>query len=216
MKKAIQFIAVAAIGAVVAVSASPAEGEFSGFLGDYSKLAKETDATGDTVLRYISPSLKPGTYQKVLLDPVQYYPAPQPSPQVDERTLSDIRNYMDKALREKLGSKLALASEPGPGVARMRPAITSVVSKTPGLKPYELIPIGFLISTAKGRGKEAAIQLEVELVDSVTGERLGAAARSGVGAKLEGKDAKLKVDDLRPLLDKWIDTGATFVAERLK
>lgn len=38
----------------------------------------------------------------------------------------------------------------------------------------------------------------------------------GVGAKLEGQDAKLTLEHLRPLLDKGIDTGATFVAERLK
>jgi len=217
MKKAIQFIAVAAIGAAVAVSASAADGESSGFLGDYSKLAKEKDATGEEVLRYVNPSLKPGAYQKVLIDAVQFYPAPQPSPQVDEHTLNDIRNYMDKSLRDKLGSKLALASEPGPGVVRMRPAITAVSSKHQGLKPYEILPVGFIISRGiVGKAKEATIQLEIEAVDSMSGERLGAVVRKGVGAKLEGKDPKLTVDHLRPLLDKWNDTGATFVAERMK
>ena len=221
MSKAMQFIVVTAMGALVAASAiadqKSAGGEFSGFLGDYSKLSDEKDAAGEAVKRYVSPNLKPGAYQKVLIDAFQFYPAPKPSPQLSEQTLNDIRNYMDKALRHKLGSKLALASEPGPGVARIRPAITAVSSKKQGLKPYEVLPVAFIISHGiVGKPKEAAIKLEVEVLDSVTGERLGAAIREGTGAKLEGKDEKLTLEHVRPLLDKWIDTGSAFVAERLK
>lgn len=215
MNKAIQFIALAAMGASIATSAL-ADQQFSGFLGDYSKLSSEKDAAGETVLRYMNPNLKPGAYQKVLLDAVQFYPAPKASEHVDQQTLNDIRNYVDRGLRDKLGTKLALASEPGPGVMRIRPAITAVAGKTPGLKPYEILPIGFVISAAKGRGKEATIEIEVEMVDSLSGERMGASVRQGVGAKLEGKEAKLTLNHLRPLLDKWIDTGSAFVAERFK
>ena len=215
MKKAFQFITVVAISATATLSAVAAE-EFSGFLGDYSHLVKERDATGQDVLRYVSPKVKPGSYQKVLLDPVQFYPAPQPSAQVTEGTLTDIRNYMDKMFRDKLGAKAALASEPGPGVVRMRPAITAVASQKQGFKPYEILPIAFVISRASGKPQEAAMKMEVEVVDSMTGERVGAAVRSGIGAKLESADAKLSLEHLRPLLDQWIDTGSTFVAERLK
>jgi hypothetical protein len=215
-KKAVQFIAVAALSAAVTMSAVAAE-EHSGFLGDYSKLAKEKDANGDEVLRYVNPKVKPGSYQKVLIDATQFYPAPKPTSQVGDQALTDIRNYMDKALREGIGGKLPLASEPGPGVVRIRPAITAVDAKNQGLKPYELLPVGFIISRGiVGKAKEATIELEVEVVDSVTGERLGAVVRKGVGAKIEDKDGQLSLPHIRPVLDKWVDTGSTFIAERIK
>ena len=50
-----------------------------GFLGDYSMLKPEKDASGEDVQRYVSPRLVPGSYQKLLLDAAQFYPAAQPS-----------------------------------------------------------------------------------------------------------------------------------------
>lgn len=218
MKKTIRLVSATALllATLLPVSAYAEEPEYSGFLGDYSKLAEEKDAAGEAVLRYINPALKPGDYNSVIIDAVQFYPAPKPTEQVSERTLNDIRNYMDNGLREKMGGKLTIATEPGPGVLRLRPAITAVAPQSPGLKPYEIVPIGFLISAAKGRGKVAAITMEIEAVDSVTGERIGASVRKGVGAKLEKKDAQLTLEQLRPTLDKWIETGSSFMAEKLK
>jgi hypothetical protein len=45
---------------------------------------------------------------------------------------------------------------------------------------------------------------------------MGASVRKGVGAKLEGKDGQLTLEQLRPTLDKWVETGSSFVAEKLK
>jgi hypothetical protein len=193
-----------------------AEGGNSGFLADYSALSETKDSTGDKVMRYVNPKFTSSGYQAVIIDPVQYYPAPKPSDQVTTGTLTEISNYVNKGLSEKLGSKITLATEPALGVARMRTAITAVAANSAGLKPRDLVPIGFIISSVKGRDKEAAIQIEVEIVDSVTGELLGASVRKGVGAKLAGKDASLSLKDVQPLLDKWINTGSSFVAERLK
>lgn len=217
MKKAIKLLSIGAILASVALaSATYAQDKESGFLGDYSALAQVKDKAGETVMRYVSPKFKPGAYQKVMIDPTSYYPAPKPTDQVTASTLTEISAYVDKGLREKIGAKVPLASEPGPGVLRMRPAITAVVPQTPGLKPYQVIPIAFIISSAKGRGKEAAINVEVDVVDSVTGERMGAAVRKGVGAKLASDKAPLTLKDVQPLLDKWIDTGSTFIVEHMQ
>jgi hypothetical protein len=60
------------------------------------------------------------------------------------------------------------------------------------------------------------MQIEVDLVDSLSGERMGAAMRSGVGEKLPNKDASLTLTDVMPLLNKWIETGASFLAENMK
>lgn len=217
MKSAIKLISMGALlASVTLVSAVPAQADDSGFLGDYSALAEAKDAAGDKVMRYINPKFKPGVYQAVMIDPTQYYPAPEPTQQVTAGTLTDISNYLDKGLRDKLGAIVVLASQPGPGVLRIRPAITAVAPKTPDLKPYQMIPVAFVFSSVAGRGKEAAIQVEVDVVDSVTGERMAASVRKGAGAKLASDTAPLTLTDVQPLLDKWIDTGASFLLESMK
>lgn len=217
MNKSVTLVSMGALLASFALaSAGTALAEDSGYLGDYAALTEVKDAAGDSVMRYVNPKLKPGTYTAVMIDPTQYYPAPQPSEQVSSRTLTDISNYVDKGLRDALGAKVVVAAQPGPGVLRIRPAITAVAPKAVGLKPYQLIPVAFVVSSVKGRGKEASIQVEVEVVDSVTGERMGASVRKGVGAKLASDKAALALTDVQPLLDQWIDTGSSFVAEQMK
>lgn len=217
MKNAIKL---ASMGALLASAtlfpAGYAQADNSGYLGDYSALSEVQDSAGDKVMRYVSPKLKPGVYHAVMLDPSQYYPSPQPTAQVSAGTLTDISNYLDNGLRQALGAKVAIAAQPGPGVLRIRPAITAVAPKTPDLKPYQMIPIAFVVSSVAGRGKEASIQVEVNVVDSMTGERMAAAVRKGAGAKLATDDAPLTLTDVLPLLDKWIATGSSFVAEQMK
>lgn len=217
MKNSIRVIATALFFTTLLPSLAYAEEQtHSGFLGDYSKLTQEKDATGETVLRYVNPALKSGDYNSVIIDPVQFHPEPKATEQVSEQTLNDIRNYVDSGLREKMAGKMTIATEPGPDVLQIRPAITAVASQSAGLKPYELLPIGFLISSAKGRDKVAGITIEFDAVDSVTGERVGASVRKGAGAKLDSSSAQLTLEHLRPTLDKWIETGSSFVAEKLK
>ncbi|HXH86656.1 MAG TPA: DUF3313 family protein, partial [Nitrospira sp.] len=81
------------------------------------------------------------------------------------------------------------------------------------LKAYQYIPIAFVLSS---RGKEAAIQIETQILDSVTGDLVGASVRQGAGAKLKNDKAQLTLKDVQPLLDKWIEVGASYLAERMK
>lgn len=193
---------------------SPAQ--YSGFLGDYSNLSDVTDARGDKVMRYVNPKVQPGEYRAIMIEPTVYYPEPQPTAQVDAATLASIRQYVDTQLQNKLGSRVKLASRPGPGVLRMRTAITAVSGETAALKPYQYIPVAFVVTQIKGRKQTAALQMEVDVTDSMTGERMGAAVRRGEGAQLSGDNQKLTLEDVRPLLDKWAETGATFISQTLK
>lgn len=218
-KRIASFLGLALGAALLAACASQPtsvakDGQYSGFLGDYSGLKETKDAAGETVLRYVSPKLKPGAYQKLIIDPTQYYPAPQPTEQVSATTLEDIRRYMDKDLHDKLGARVTLTSQPGPGVLRLRPAITAAAPQTAGLKPYQYLPIAFVATSVIGRAQEARLNAEFEVVDSVTGERMGASVRQGVGAKLSGD--KLTLKDVQPLIDRWANAGASFVASQMK
>lgn len=188
----------------------------SGYLGDYSMLSEVTDAQGEKVMRYVNPKLRPGAYQAIMLEPTRFYPEPQPSAQVDADTLASIQRYVDTQLQNKLGSRIKLVSRPGPGVLRLRPAITAVGGEKAALKPYQYIPVAFVATQIKGRKQTAALQMEVDVTDSMTGERMGAMVRKGEGSQLSGSNARLSLDDVRPLLDSWIDTGAMFASQTLK
>ena len=82
--------------------------QHSGFIRNEPAMQEEKDTEG-TVQRYVSPKLSSGAYKKVLVEPVQLYPEPQPSDKVDAATLRQVRDYMDQALRRELGKRVGLA-----------------------------------------------------------------------------------------------------------
>jgi uncharacterized lipoprotein YmbA len=100
------------------------EEQYSGFLKDYSQLKEEKDAAGAPVMRHISPKLSSGAYRQIMIDRVEFYPVPQPNANVDAATLEQIRAYLDRELRKKIGERVPVVNQPGPGVIRMRAAIT--------------------------------------------------------------------------------------------
>ncbi len=221
LTKGMMVVAVVALIGGCASGKVAEEAQYSGFLKDYSQLRQEKDASGQPVLRYISPKLSamraPESHPRLLIDPVVYYPAPRPTAQVSAATLGQVRDYFDRVLREKLGAVMPLTDKPGPGVVRLRVALTAVASEKAGLAPYEYIPIALVVAGAQAatgsRAGEAAVYTEMELDDSVTGERLGAAVKRGVGARVKGGESgTLTFDLVKPVLDQWAQQAADMAA----
>jgi hypothetical protein len=82
-----------------------------------------------------------------------------------------------------------------------------VAAKDEGLKPYQYVPMAFVVTTAKraatGAPQRAFIVAEVEGTDSVTGELLAQRVRVGTGerlAKIAEQDA-ITLETVKPLLD---------------
>src|SRR6201991_3578879 len=72
---------------VVGGCASTQPPKESGFLKDYSNLTKQDAPGGGSRLVYKSPAFTPGKYTAVMLDPMVYYPEPQPTEQVSSKAL---------------------------------------------------------------------------------------------------------------------------------
>ncbi len=68
------------LGGLSACATAPQES--SGFLKDYSQLKTEKDPLGFERRIWTSPKLTRANYQKVLVERVIFYPAPQPSERV--------------------------------------------------------------------------------------------------------------------------------------
>lgn len=172
----------------------------SGFLSDYAQLK---DHGGDSaMLSYRNEQADFKGYTKILLDPVRVFVPGKDSkiaslPKEDQQKLV---NYFDAALREELKLDYTLVSQPGPGVMRIRVAMTEADGSAVVLDTISsVIPIGVALSAVKAiaTGKNLSvgeIGAECEGVDSVTGQRLFAAVDARVGRKYTFKFDKF---------DKW-------------
>jgi hypothetical protein len=169
----------------------------SGFLGDYSQLTKmEKDKTA---LLYVNEAAVPAKYDKMLIDPVQMYgPTNGALAKLSKEDQQRLVNYLDASLRVYLASNYTFATQPGPGVMRLRMAITEAKgANVPMDVVSTVLPIGLAVSFAKemATGAHSAVGqagLECEGVDSVTGERMFAFADARVGRKVTGRFDKLK------------------------
>lgn len=161
----------------------------SGFLGDYSQLkARGGEAA---LLSYVDPQADFRTYTKILLEPVKAYVPGKDSrmAKLSKEDRQKLVNYFDAALREQLKKDFALVEQPGPGVLRLRVAITEAQGSMVALDTVSsVVPIGLALSSVKAiaTGKHLSvgeIGSECEGLDSVTGKRLFAAEDARVGRK---------------------------------
>ena len=152
------------------------------------------------------------------MEPIAFHPAPQPSDNVSMGALNDIRSYGDSAMRTALASVVPMVEAQGPGVLRVRTAITAVAVDG-GLKPYQLIPVALVVTAAKegaGEGKrDVKLFVETEITDSVSGEPLARSVREAQGVTMKSSD-KLTLQIAKPQIDKWVESVRQSLAARLK
>lgn len=196
-------------------------GEYSGFLGDYSRLKEEKSPSGAVVMRWVDPKIDLKKYTSIYIEPTQFYPKPQPTVKIPQSTLSGITAYYDQALKRETGKSLPLATGPGPGVIVMRAAVTAVGSKTESLKPYEVIPIALVaaaVSTATGiRDQETTLGTEAVFLDGTNNTVVAQVVRKGTGKPLSNDSQVMKPDDVKNVIDGWAsDLNQSFVKLKSK
>ena len=206
MRIANRWAAIAACCLLLWAAPGPVSAEdYSGFLGDYSKLDKVEDAMGHKRKLWVNPKFTGVNYQKFLIEPVIFFPEPKPSEDVSGDTLKEILAYLDATVRKSIGAEFPLVTEQGPGVVRLRMALTAVDVKK-GLKAYELIPIAMIhagTSEATGRRKhDVEMYVESEITDSVSHEKLALVVREAKGVEMKGKDP-LTLEVVKPQVDAW-------------
>jgi hypothetical protein len=202
--------------ALVAVPVANAVAQDSGFLKDYSKLKMVKDSEGVERRVWISEKLTRENYKAVLLEPVTFYPKEQPNEQVSLGALNDIRAYIDAGVREVITKTLPTAPAAGPGIARVRVALTAA-SVNKDLKAYQLIPIAFVFSMAKRAAGDTEypvkLYVEAEMTDSVTGEVLAQTVREAQGIQVKGNE-QVTLAMARPYIDRWKDAANVEIVRR--
>jgi hypothetical protein len=190
--------------------------EPSGFLRDYSQLQKNDQYPAYLV--YINPRANWSKYNAIIIDSVSLWGSS------DKLSLEDrqmIAGMMYNALFDTLGKNFAIVTAPGTNVLRLRGAITEaqgskvalnvVTSVVPQLKVLTTVG-GMAADTATLVGEAGA---EMEIVDSVTGDRLAAAVDRQTGTKAIIRGDKFsKWGDVQSACEYWADRVDKFLVKQ--
>ncbi|MDQ7980661.1 DUF3313 domain-containing protein [Paraburkholderia sp. SARCC-3016] len=202
---------------------TPTQSEYSGFLGDYSNLQQTTDPNGQTFLRYASPKLNPTNYSAVIVEPVSMYPKAEPTEQLTQATIDQVRSYATTCLRQSIGSRVRVVNAPAPGVVKLQVAITGVASSAEGLKPYQILPMAFVatmaVDTVAGAPQQAKLLVEALGTDSVSGDVLAKVVRTHTGERLQrvaSNQPVITFESVKPIMDEWCDSVSKTVSQYVK
>jgi hypothetical protein len=188
----------------------------SGFLRDYSKL--QPGKKGEAQLRYVNPNADFAKYDKILMDPIAVYAAKENSDlsKLPQAELQDIVNYLDATVRDQLSADYKFVDKPGPGTMRLRIAITEVKGANVALSAGStVLPIARAVSavsklTTGTYTGVARSSVEMELLDSETGERLFAGVDERAGGRLTGFK---KWEGIQKIYDYWAKSLRERLAE---
>jgi hypothetical protein len=181
--------------------------EPSGFLKNYSFFRK---GGGDRAqLYYIKQDVNFAAYDKVIIEPVTiWHTYDSGFNEIPVYELQYMVDYLYTTTKKELGSILTLVERPGPGVMRVRMAITEAKGSnvtmdivTNVLPPAVLTDWGKKLTTGTHSfvGKAA---IEVEVLDSLTDVRLAAAVDERAGGKTFGGKTS-KWSDVQEAFDYW-------------
>ena len=169
----------------------------STFLGDYSMLKE--GGKDRALLLYVNPHADFKAYNAIMLDPVRLYASGKH--EMEKLTAEDrhkILDYADATIREQLAKDYTLLDQPGPGVMHIRVAVTEAEGARVVLDTVStVIPITLaaraMTALATGEwGFTGRAGIEVDILDSMSGERLAAAVDRRTGGTVTGKGDKLK------------------------
>jgi hypothetical protein len=197
--------ALAATLALLGACSSTPEHTQTGFLGDYSQLQPAPDREG--VMLYVDRSFDFRPYTRLYFDPVKIMVAPGPdAAQVPPELLQRISGQFQQSMRASLAPAYQLESQPGPGVLRVRTAITGIEATKPGPGAIDFLPIKAIYNVgreAAGAGPRVAeMKSEVEVL-APDGKRVMAATATRAGDDKLPQGDSITWEALPPITGYW-------------
>lgn len=111
----------------------------------------------------------------------------------------------------------------GPGVLKLQVAMTGVASTAQGLKPYQVVPMGFVvtmaINTVAGAPQQAKLLVEARATDSMSGEVLSKVVRTNTGERLgrvESNESVITFESVKPIMDDWCDSVSKSLSQLIE
>jgi hypothetical protein len=179
--------------------------QFSGFLGDYSRLSRGGE--GQALYRYVAPDVNWSQYNAVMIDPVTFWAGEDSKVAPEEQ--QELCTYFYNSLREHLVKYFQIVDQPGPGVMRLSVAITDASSAVPVLRTASVvIPQMRLMSRLKQMATGSfsfvgSARGEMKVTDSVTGQILAEALDQQMGGNAIKTAATWQWQDAERVFDRW-------------
>ncbi len=190
--------------------------QFSGFLSDYSGLKPNPNLEGEA-LTYVNPDEMKGlrSYVAIIVDPVEVYVATDADDSlIPQRGREAVANYFRHALVGALSDAYPVVDSPGPLVLRLRAAVVGVDLGG------DVAPMDEALADAANPLQRAIVidkvGVELELVDSETGERIAAAVDKmnlGAGAEVGAENfSRLeRFNEAKEAFDGWAERVRDFL-----
>lgn len=151
----------------------------SGFLGEYYTDLQPGPKGGE---RWLKPGVDFAKYDKLMLDSIVYFFADDSEYKgIDPAVLLELSKQFEQEIIDAYKDSYPIVSEPGPGVARLKIALTGLKQSSPITSGITTaLPIGLAISAVKkgatgswtGSGATSA---EMIVIDSVSNEVIAVA-----------------------------------------
>ncbi len=190
--------------------------EPSGFLGDYSQLAKNDQYPA--YLIYINPAADWSRYNAIILDSVTLWGS---TGKLSEEDRQNITSMAYNAMYDALSKNFNLVTTTGPNVLRLRAAITEAQGAKVALNVVtSVIPQARLLTTVGGMAADTAnivgeASAEMEIIDSVTLKRLAAGVDRQTGTKALLRANKFsKWGDVQEACNHWAERADKFLVEK--
>jgi hypothetical protein len=172
----------------------------SGFLDDYSQLAAVPDTPNTR--RWVRKDFDFKPFQQIVIDPIEVWVNPAStykgaSPDMLKQMTDNFANSFKSALQ----SGYKVVDKPGPGVLRIRLAITGLTLEKPAFKPYQVLPI-LLIARAASSEKNVVLTAEMQVLDP-DNKVVGAAVSVGTGDKTIDEKQNVTWKDIQSITDAW-------------
>jgi hypothetical protein len=168
----------------------------TGFLVDSYPLL-QPGKEGEANLVYLNPKARWKTYNKIMLDAVSVWLGKDSGAKdtgvIPPDDVRDLANSFYQKLSEQLGKDYTIVQSSGPDVMRLSVALTDVENGMPFMDTIStVVPQAIILSAGKklATGTGAFVgqaSLEARLVDSQSGELLGAGIDRRAGGKKIGK-----------------------------
>lgn len=179
--------------------------EKTGFLNNYSQLQPGGDDRAALV--YIKPDANFKQYNKLMFERIVVLLSDSAATrEIDPAMLKELTDYYQNALFNAVKDGYEIVDQPGPGVMRVRVAITELKPSSPVANTMStIIPVGIVAAGATkavsgdnlGTGEAGT---EFEMLDAMTGERLAAAVDKRQGGKMVFRG---KWEDTKDAFDFW-------------
>lgn len=190
-------------GAVAAASSVP---NASGFLQDYTRLKPVPDKEGRYAWTAPDAELRP--YTRFVLPPMEVWIDRDAQYRgLSADVVQRLAGIYQSSFARVLAPEYAVVSQPGPGIATCRFAITGLTPERPGFTPLDVIPIKAaftLVRAATGTAAQVArVSAEIECQDSVSRKPLIEAVITGVGERKFVEGQPITWPEVEPVLASW-------------